>query len=150
MLQQKLGVGDWLHVMMTVPRDRWSCAMLLRSYGRTCFFFEDGLLSRRGRLTDHCGAKIFSKEWNCQKVFRIFPSMCSLFLEDFCLEQTARETVKGSTWTWSMEHTKAPTRSGQTCVVALHLPRKIANEPLKQDEVFQLCTHIFDSMFMNV
>ena len=45
---------------------------------------------------------------------------------------------------------KGPTRSGQTCVVALHLPRKIANEPLKQDEVFQLCTHIFDSMFMNV
>jgi len=45
---------------------------------------------------------------------------------------------------------KDPTRSGQTCVVALHLPRKIANEPLKQDEVFQLCAHIYDSMFMNV
>jgi len=34
-------------------------------------FFEDGLLSRRERLTDHCGAEIFSKEWNCQKVFLV-------------------------------------------------------------------------------
>lgn len=117
MLQQKLGVGDWLHGMMTFPRDRWSCAMLLRSYGRTCFFWGWTFESKRTTYRSLWSRDFFQRMklpkglpgWVVAELFlRIFPSMCSLFLEDFCLEQTARETAKGSTWSWSMEHTKTP------------------------------------------
>lgn len=144
MLQQKLGVGDWLHVMMTFPRDRWSCAMLLRSYGRTwhLFFWGRTFESKRTTYRSLWSKDVFRRMklpkglpgWVVADFvftdfsFDVFSVSGGLLFRTDCKGDRKRKYLKLKHGTY-----KGPTRSGQTSVVALHLPRKIADEPLKQN-----------------